>query len=66
MASYLSAEGNSGEDNQNQPAEGDQPPEPEPEQANGLNLWGIAREIQTFIIGFITSLLPGFEHQHND
>lgn len=58
------AEGNGGDENQNQPAEGDQPPEPE--RANGLNLWGVAREIQTFIIGFITSLLPGFEHQHND
>lgn len=32
----------------------------------GMNLVGIAREIQTFIVGFIASLLPGFEHPHND
>ncbi|XP_020265917.1 uncharacterized protein LOC109841383 isoform X2 [Asparagus officinalis] len=52
---------NAGNEDQNQPADANQQP-PEPER---MNLWGFVREIQTFVIGFITSLLPGFE-QHND
>lgn len=62
MSLHLPAEDNGGNMNQRQPAEGEQPPEPE--RANGLNLWGIAREIKTFVVGFVTSLLPGFEHRH--
>ncbi|XP_039132699.1 uncharacterized protein LOC120269432 [Dioscorea cayenensis subsp. rotundata] len=61
-------------DNQNQPPEAENPPaanenlqpQPEPERRNGIDLRGFAREIQTFIIGFITSLFPGFHHHHND
>ena len=59
-----SREDNTGVENQNEPGEEANQP-PEPERGNGMNLWAIAREIQTFVIGFITSLLPGFE-QHND
>nr|CAD1823180.1 unnamed protein product [Ananas comosus var. bracteatus] len=56
-------------ENQNQNTGDEEPPaanenRPEPERRNGLNWWGIVREVQTFVVGFVTSLLPGF--QHND
>lgn len=31
----------------------------------GLNWWGVVKEIQMIVFGFITSLLPGF-HNHMD
>ncbi|KAG7021714.1 hypothetical protein SDJN02_15441, partial [Cucurbita argyrosperma subsp. argyrosperma] len=38
----------------------------EPGAANGgLNWWGVVKEIQMIVFGFITSLLPGF-HNHMD
>ncbi|KAJ0984172.1 hypothetical protein J5N97_002528 [Dioscorea zingiberensis] len=57
-------------DNQNQPPAIENMPaanenQPDPERRNGIDLRGIVREIQTFIIGFITSLFPGFHH-HNE
>lgn len=63
-------EDNAANENQNQPAEGGEPPaanrnQQAPARGNRLNLIGIAREIQTFVVGFIASLLPGFHH-HND
>ncbi|KAJ6839246.1 uncharacterized protein M6B38_316980 [Iris pallida] len=56
--------------NENQPAEGGEPPaanrnQQAPARGNRVNWIGIAREIQTFVVGFIASLLPGFHH-HND
>jgi len=64
MSLDSSPEDNAGVENENEPVE-EANQQPEPERGNGMNLWAIAREIQTFVIGFITSLLPGFE-QHND
>lgn len=60
-------------DNQNQVPQNEQAPAaaaanenlPEAERRNENQLWGILKEIQMFVIGFITSLLPGFHH-HND
>lgn len=38
----------------------------EAEGANGGNhWWGIVKEVQMIVFGFITSLLPGF-HNHMD
>lgn len=38
----------------------------EPDRVNGGNQWwGIVKEIQMIVFGFITSLLPGF-HNHID
>jgi hypothetical protein len=37
-------------------------PNPNPNHNNGF--WGIIKEIQMIVVGFIASLLPGF--QHND
>ncbi|KAJ6822249.1 uncharacterized protein M6B38_382385 [Iris pallida] len=56
--------------NENQPAEGGEPPaanrnQQAPARGNRVNWIGIAREIQTFVVGFIASLLPGFHH-HDD
>ncbi|PKA52905.1 hypothetical protein AXF42_Ash001886 [Apostasia shenzhenica] len=62
--------------NQNQQAPNEQapdavananPPEPAPELARpNENLpWRFLKEIQMLVVGFITSLLPGF-HNHND
>ncbi|KAK1268183.1 hypothetical protein QJS04_geneDACA013961 [Acorus gramineus] len=36
------------------------------EENNRVRWWGLAKEIQMFVIGFITSLLPGFDHHHHD
>eukprot|EP00268_Persea_americana_P035454 TRINITY_DN349_c0_g1_i1.p1 TRINITY_DN349_c0_g1~~TRINITY_DN349_c0_g1_i1.p1 ORF type:complete len:286 (+),score=59.14 TRINITY_DN349_c0_g1_i1:116-973(+) len=52
---------NQPQDNMNQPAENEN--RPEPARGNGVNWWVIAKEIQMIVIGFVTSLLPGF---HND
>lgn len=40
-------------------------PNPNPNQGGNNNgFWGIIKEIQMIVVGFIASLLPGF--QHND
>ncbi|URD85808.1 hypothetical protein MUK42_26669 [Musa troglodytarum] len=54
--------------NRNQPAENQEQPDtndnhPEPE-GHGNNFWGVVKEIQLFVVGFLTSLLPGF-HNNN-
>ncbi|CAN6482691.1 unnamed protein product [Victoria cruziana] len=46
-------EGNAGAENVNQP---------NADAVNGGNWWGIAKEIQMIVVGFITSLLPGFHN----
>ena len=28
----------------------------------GLNWWGFVKEVQMIVVGFVTSLLPGFHH----
>ncbi|KAJ8750790.1 hypothetical protein K2173_015971 [Erythroxylum novogranatense] len=62
------AEGQAGAENENRPAEdGNLIPENENVvehgEANGGNRWwGIVKEIQMIIFGFITSLLPGFHN----
>lgn len=62
------AEGQAGADNENRPAEdGNQAVEnenvAEPGGAEGGNhWWGIVKEIQMIVFGFITSLLPGFHN----
>ncbi|CAL9210766.1 unnamed protein product [Musa hybrid cultivar] len=50
-----------------QPTEGQERPaanenQPEPEGGRGINWWLIVKEIQVFIIGFVTSLIPGFHN----
>ncbi|XP_058113582.1 uncharacterized protein LOC131256647 isoform X2 [Magnolia sinica] len=47
-------------DNANQPVENENPPEPG--RRDGVNWWGIAKEIQMIVVGFVTSLLPGFHN----
>ncbi|KAK8965414.1 hypothetical protein KSP40_PGU004515 [Platanthera guangdongensis] len=67
------AEGNNPQaDNQNQAAQNVQAPAaavhenpPEAGRRNENQLLAILKEIQMFVTGFITSLLPGFHH-HND
>ncbi|KAG6741090.1 hypothetical protein POTOM_056574 [Populus tomentosa] len=62
------AEGQPAVENENRPAEdGNQAAEnenvAEPGGDNGgHNWWGIVKEIQMIVFGFITSLLPGFHH----
>ncbi|KAF2317205.1 hypothetical protein GH714_016637 [Hevea brasiliensis] len=62
------AEGQAGADNENRPAEdGNQAVEnenvAEPGGGDGGNhWWGIVKEIQMIVFGFITSLLPGFHN----
>ncbi|OMO61136.1 hypothetical protein CCACVL1_23724 [Corchorus capsularis] len=62
------AEGQAGGENENRPAdEGNQVAEnenaAEPGLGNGGNhWWGIVKEIQMIVFGFITSLLPGFHN----
>lgn len=58
--------------NQNQPAneaeravENENVAEPEGGGNGGNQWWGIVKEIQMIVFGFITSLLPGF-HNHMD
>ncbi|XP_031496190.1 uncharacterized protein LOC116261528 [Nymphaea colorata] len=46
-------EGNAGAENVNQP---------NADAVNGGNWWGIAKEIQMIVVGFVTSLLPGFHN----
>lgn len=59
------ADGDVQGDNQN-----DQPPAvvngnlPEAGRQNQNHFFLILKEIQMFVIGFITSLLPGFHHHH--
>ncbi|CAM8928291.1 unnamed protein product [Rhodiola kirilowii] len=54
-------------ENENQ-ADGDvqgannQPAEEEQGRHNVNPLWGLMKEIQIIVLGFITSLLPGFQH----
>ncbi|XP_064982120.1 uncharacterized protein LOC135623270 isoform X2 [Musa acuminata AAA Group] len=48
-------------DNQEQPDTYDNHPERE---GHGNNFWGVMKEIQLFVVGFLTSLLPGF-HNNN-
>ncbi|KAK1290293.1 hypothetical protein QJS10_CPB18g00090 [Acorus calamus] len=52
-------------ENGNQPAEHRHPEEPGPMEENRVQWWGLAKEIQMLVIGFITSLLPGFQHHHH-
>ena len=62
------AEGQAEADNENRPPEdGNQAAENEniiePGGGNGGNhWWGIVKEIQMIVFGFITSLLPGFHN----
>ncbi|XP_007014411.2 PREDICTED: uncharacterized protein LOC18589393 [Theobroma cacao] len=66
------AEGQEGTENENQPADdGNQVVENENENENaadpglgngGNHWWGIVKEIQMIVFGFITSLLPGFNN----
>ncbi|PQP91836.1 uncharacterized protein Pyn_07496 [Prunus yedoensis var. nudiflora] len=62
------ADGQPGAENENRPADdGNQALEnenvPAPDGANGGNRWwGIVKEIQMIVFGFITSLLPGFHN----
>ncbi|XP_020533583.1 uncharacterized protein LOC105644676 isoform X3 [Jatropha curcas] len=61
------AEGQAGADNENRAAgDGNQANEngnvAEPRGVNGGNWWGIVKEIQMIVFGFITSLLPGFHN----
>ncbi|KAL6011621.1 hypothetical protein ACLOJK_002069 [Asimina triloba] len=51
---------NQAAENANQAAENDN--RPEPRGRDGINWWGIAREIQMIVVGFVTSLLPGFHN----
>ncbi|XP_077214704.1 uncharacterized protein LOC143849531 [Tasmannia lanceolata] len=51
-------------DDANQPGENEGQPEPG-RDGGGINFWVIVKEIQMIVIGFITSLLPGF-HAHVD
>uniref|UniRef100_A0A7N0TGH3 Uncharacterized protein n=1 Tax=Kalanchoe fedtschenkoi TaxID=63787 RepID=A0A7N0TGH3_KALFE len=44
------------------PGVNNQPAEEEPGGRNGNPLWGLMKEIQIIVLGFITSLLPGFQH----
>lgn len=58
-------DGQPGAENENRPAnDGNQPENvQEPGAANGGNpWWGIIKEIQMIVFGFITSLLPGFHN----
>ncbi|XP_010276586.1 PREDICTED: uncharacterized protein LOC104611299 isoform X2 [Nelumbo nucifera] len=48
------------EDDANQQVENEN--RPEPGAGNGVNWLGIAKEIQMIVVGFITSLLPGFHN----
>ncbi|XP_020581181.1 uncharacterized protein LOC110025198 [Phalaenopsis equestris] len=59
-------EGNHQADNQNDqlPAVANENP-PEAGRRNQNHFWYVLKEIQMFVIGFITSLLPGFHH-HNE
>ena len=67
----IMAEGRAGAEGENQPGnEENRAVEnenvAEPGAANGgLNWWGVVKEIQMIVFGFITSLLPGF-HNHMD
>ncbi|CAM8897408.1 unnamed protein product [Rhodiola kirilowii] len=50
-------------DQANQPGVNNGPAEEEAAgQQNANPLWGLMKEIQIFVLGFITSLLPGFQH----
>ncbi|XP_038984765.1 uncharacterized protein LOC120111557 [Phoenix dactylifera] len=53
--------------NLDQPMENQDPPaanenQREPEGGNGFNWWGIVKEIQLFVVGFVASLLPGYHN----
>ncbi|XP_023530470.1 uncharacterized protein LOC111793026 isoform X1 [Cucurbita pepo subsp. pepo] len=71
IAAVAFAEGRAGAEGENQPGnEENRAVEnenvAEPGAANGgLNWWGVVKEIQMIVFGFITSLLPGF-HNHMD
>ncbi|XP_043712553.1 uncharacterized protein LOC122661272 [Telopea speciosissima] len=47
-------------DDTNQPAENEN--QVEPGARGGVNWWGIVKEVQMIVVGFITSLLPGFHN----
>ncbi|KAF9600723.1 hypothetical protein IFM89_011410 [Coptis chinensis] len=57
-------EGQPGDENQgeneNRPVENDN--QVDPAEQNGFNWRVIVKEIQTIVVGFITSLLPGFHN----
>ena len=58
--------GQPGAENDNQPANANQEAEneaaPEARVEGGNQWWGIIKEIQMIVFGFITSLLPGFHN----
>ncbi|RWW00210.1 hypothetical protein GW17_00036829 [Ensete ventricosum] len=68
-ANYPQPDQNVGVERQNQhpPTEGQERPAAnenplEPEGGRGINWWLIVKEIQVFIIGFVTSLIPGLHN----
>ncbi|KAJ8470554.1 hypothetical protein OPV22_024897 [Ensete ventricosum] len=68
-ANYPQPDQNVGVERQNQhpPTEGQERPAAnenplEPEGGGGINWWLIVKEIQVFIIGFVTSLIPGLHN----
>lgn len=61
------AENQNQNQNLDQPMENQDPPaanenQREPEGGNGFNWWGIVKEIQLFVVGFVASLLPGYHN----
>lgn len=62
-------EGNPGAENQIEPTENGGPVENENQaevgRGNGIDWWGLAKEIKLVVVGIVTSLFPGFHH-HND
>ncbi|XP_073101857.1 uncharacterized protein [Elaeis guineensis] len=61
------AENQNQNQNVDQPMENQDPPaanenQREPEAGNGFNWWGIVKEIQLFVVGFVASLLPGYHN----
>lgn len=54
-------DGQPGIENENRPVdENENENAPEPVANGGNRWWGIVKEIQMIVFGFITSLLPGF------
>lgn len=62
-------EGPAAEDENHQPVGNEDPVEndnrAEVGRGNGFDLWRIANEIKLIVIGFVTSLFPGFHHHHD-
>ncbi|CAI9277990.1 unnamed protein product [Lactuca saligna] len=58
----LLPDGQVGGENENQNREGDGNEEGEVDNGNNNRWWGVVKEIQLIVFGFITSLLPGFHN----